>query len=120
MAGAGKRYILVVCGLIKLDASGNKTWDKTFSGSYNEIANSIVQTTDGGYAVAGHKGGDMWVIKLDASGNKTWDKTFGGRSYDRANAIVQTKDGGYAVAGYTSKGAGGYDMWVITLDKDGN
>ena len=40
--------------MIKLDASGNKTWDKTFGGSSDDSANAIVQTTDGGYAVAGY------------------------------------------------------------------
>ena len=112
---------------ITASSFGVGVWDKTFGGSSDDSANAIVQTTDGGYAVAGYTnskgagGYDMWVIKLDASGNKTWDKTFGGSSYDSANSIVQTTDGGYVVAGYTkSKGAGGSDMWVVKLDASGN
>ena len=121
--GAGQSDMWVV----KLDANGNKQWDKTFGGSYSDEADSIVQTADGGYAVAGwtlSKGAgsyDMWVVKLDGNGYKQWDKTFGGSYSDEAHSIVQTSDGGYAVAGRTrSKGAGDYDMWVIKLDKDGN
>ena len=115
--------------VVKLDANGNKQWDKTFGGNSNDHAHSIVQTSDGGYAVAGNtksKGTywhdiDMWVVKLDANGNKQWDKIFRGSSYDDARSIVQTSDGDYAVAGYTdSKGAGGYDMWVVKLDANGN
>ena len=51
------------------------TWDKTFGGVEADIANSIIQTEDGGYAVAGYtesKGAgryDVWVIKLDEEGN---------------------------------------------------
>ena len=114
--------------VVKLDANGNKQWDKTFGGSYWDKATSIVQTRDGGYAVAGYtysKGAryyeyDMWVVKLDARGKRKWDKTFGGSDDDYANSIVQTSDGGYAVAGYTeSKGAGGYDMWVVKLNARG-
>jgi len=58
--------------LIKLNASGNKTWDKTFSGTTNDHdgAYSILQTTDGGYALSGFTDNDAWIIKLDLHGNK--------------------------------------------------
>ena len=61
--------------VLKLDGSGNKVWDKTFGDSKDDGANSIVQTSDGGYAVAGgtrSKGAgawDFWIIKLDEDGN---------------------------------------------------
>jgi predicted secreted protein len=113
--------------LIKLDRQGNKVWDKAFGGSKYECAYSLIQTTDGGYAVAGITysygagGADFWLIKLDRQGNKVWDKTFGGSKYDEAYSLIQTTDGGYAVAGYTrSYGAGDGDFWVIKLDSRGN
>ena len=113
--------------VIKLDSNGDKVWEKTFGGSDDDVANSIVQTKDGGYAVAGYtssKGAgdiDVWVLKLDGNGTKVWDKTFGGANADAANSIVQTSDDGYAVAGYTSsKGAGDDDIWVIKLDSNGD
>jgi len=113
--------------LIKLDRQGNKVWDKTFGGSAVDEAYSLIQTTDGGYAVAGRTVSygagnyDFWVIKLDSRGNKLWDKTFGGSKYEWAYSLIQTTDGGYAVAGYTeSYGAGNHDFWVIKLDSRGN
>ena len=103
------------------------TWEKTFGGSKDDCTNSIIQTSDGGYVVAGDtesKGAgkyDAWVIKLDNEGNKVWDKTYGGRDYDWADLIIQTTDGGYAIAGVTySKSAGKSDFWVIKLDNQGN
>ena len=51
------------------------TWDKTFGGSNYDRAYAIVQTKDGGYAIAGYtysKGAgsaDMWVVKVDAKGD---------------------------------------------------
>ena len=112
--------------VIKLDEQGNQVWDKTYGGSNNDWANSLIQTTDGGYAVAGptkSKGAgvyDFWVIKLDKRGKIVWDKTYGGSAYDWAESLIQTTDGGYAVAGSTkSKGAGDYDFWVIKLDTRG-
>ncbi len=113
--------------VIKLDSQGKKLWDRTYGGSEEDLAFSIIQTTDGGYAVAGvtsSKGAgetDFRVIKLDHKGNVIWDKTYGGRHDDWAYSIVQTTDGGYALAGYTeSKGAGETDFWVIKLDHEGN
>jgi WD40 repeat protein len=113
--------------VIKLDANGNQQWDKIFGGSNLEIASSIIQTTDGGFAVAGRTysieagKNDVWVIKLDANGNQQWDKTFGGNSDDGAHSIIQTTDGGFAIAGETkSKGAGYSDVWIIKLDPNGN
>jgi len=99
------------------------TWDKTYGGSADDWASSLIQIIDGGYAVAGlisskgADGRDFWVIKLNEKGNGVWDKTYGGW----ANSLIQTTDGGYAVAGWTkSKGAGGWDLWVIKLDEQGN
>ncbi len=97
--------------VLKLDASGNTVWDKTFGQINTEVAHSIVQTSDGGFAVAGtiNKGGgntDFWVLKLNATGNKTWEKTFGGSNTEIAHSIVQTSDGGFAVAGQTTSNKG--------------
>jgi len=113
--------------VIKLDKQGNQIWDRTYGGSGNDVASSLIQTTDGGYAVAGLTssqgagGGDFWVIKLDEQGNQIWDRTYGGSGADFAFSLIQTIDGGYAVAGFTSsQGAGNTDAWVIKLDENGN
>ena len=114
--------------LLRLDASGNVIWDKTFGGSEWDVAESIVSLSDGGFAIAGStssKGSgedDMWLLRLDASGNIIWDKTFGGSEWDVAESIVSLSDGGFAIAGSTekSKGSGGLDMWLLCLDGSGN
>jgi len=106
------------------------TWDRTYGGSGEDAAFSLIQTADGGYAVSGGTdsqgagGTDAWVIKLDKQGNQVWDKTYGGSGDDfalKSIPLIQTTDGGYAVAGWTkSKGSGEVDFWVIKLDKQGN
>jgi len=47
------------------------TWDKTYGGTWEAKARSLVQTTDGGYAIAGYTGSfgvtqkDFWLVKTD-------------------------------------------------------
>jgi hypothetical protein len=122
--------------ILKLDSIGNKLWDKTLGGSSGDDAYSIIQTSDGGYIVAGYSRSndvdisdgnngseDYWIVKLDATGNKVWDKTLGGASEDYASSIQQTSDGGYIVAGTTfsnngdvnDENNGNSDIWIVKL-----
>jgi hypothetical protein len=81
--------------LIKTDANGNELWNESYGGKdSSEEAYSVVQTSDGGYILAGHKGyffgaekSDAWLIKTDMNGNMQWNKTFGEINHLRANAV---------------------------------
>ncbi len=117
--------------ILKLDSAGNLIWDKTFGASgvaMDDGAFSIQQTTDGGYIVAGRAeltkadDSDVWILKLAQDGSLVWDKSYGGSDWwDQANSVQQTSEEGYIVAGSTnSKGAGGWDAWVLKLDSAGN
>jgi uncharacterized delta-60 repeat protein len=113
--------------ILKLDSDGNIIWQKTYGGGSDyEGAESIQQTTDGGYVVAGYTmnyiaSWDFWVLKLNSTGNVIWQKTYGGFGYDRAYSIQQTTDGGFIVIGQTySYGAGISDAWVLKLNSTGN
>ena len=97
------------------------------SGLINEIGNSLVQTSDGGYAIAGSTDSfgagytDFWWIKTDVSGNMQWNKTYGGADLDDGRSMIQINDGGYALAGGSmSFGSGGYDLWLVKTDSSGN
>ena len=113
--------------LVKTDAEGDSLWSRTFGGRNHEKCFSIIQTVDGGYALAGWTSSfgagivDMWLVKTNADGDSIWSRTFGGEDFEMCNSIIQTEDGGYALAGYTrSFGAGDHDMWLVRTDEDGD
>ncbi|MEO0179772.1 MAG: hypothetical protein ABIM74_10385 [candidate division WOR-3 bacterium] len=115
------------CFVLKLNPDGSLVWVKRFGGTDVDIASSIIQTSDGGYAVVGWTKNfgagdvDLLVLKLNPDGSLAWARTFGGTSGDDAWSITQTSDGGYAVAGLTwSFGAGDADFLVLKLDQNGN
>lgn len=120
--------------LVKISGSGELQWQKTFGGSRNEIAYSVIQTRDGGYLVAGAassadgdvtglKGGDdIWLIKTDASGNLSWQKTLGGSYDDKGFSLKPTPDNRFVIAGHTASNngdiiskIGNYDGWLVKV-----
>jgi predicted secreted protein len=113
--------------LIKVDALGIMQWNHTYGGSNTDVAQALVQTSDGGYTIAGQTlsygagSGDLWLVRTDSAGIMQWSKTYGGASDDGATSMVQTSDGGYAMAGTTrSFGAGDQDFWLVRTDAAGN
>jgi len=119
--------------IVKLNNIGIIQWQKTLGGSGEDAAESIVQTTDGGYIVAGysesndgdvsgnHGGTDFWVVKLSNTGIIEWQKALGGTGYDYAYFIIQVGSG-YVVAGTAnsndgdvSGNHGSFDFWVVSL-----
>lgn len=102
--------------LVKTDASGDVLWERTFEQSNVKSALSVLETTDGGYIVAGGFGADgLGLIRTDADGNMLWDRTFG-ESNAEINSLSLTADGGYIIAGAAS----GPDVWLAKTDADGN
>ncbi len=116
------------------------TFVKTYGGSKNDSAQSVVATSDGGYAVLGftqsmdgditdkqNESFDYWVLKFSAEDTLEWSKTYGGSADERGNSIIQTQDGGYAILGFSfsddgniTENAGLQDYWLAKLDASGN
>jgi uncharacterized repeat protein (TIGR01451 family) len=114
--------------VVKLSAGGDIEWQKSLGGPNNDVANSVQQTTDGGYIVAGiGLGAQFLIIKLAENGDVQWQESLGGSGLDRAHSIVQTTDGGYFVVGETTSteppffaNYGLQDFWVVKLTHEGD
>lgn len=128
--------------VVKLDASGNKQWDKTIGGTGADFLSDIQKTSDGGYILAGSSQSsasgdksensisqDVWIVKLSASGSIDWENTLGGSSGESVQEIRQTTDGGYVFIAYSSSGISGdkteasrgdSDFWVVKLNANGS
>jgi len=109
--------------LVKTDPAGTILWSKTYGGTGNDFANSLIQTSDGGFALAGYTnsygaGGDFWLVKTDSTGAMQWSKTYGGANYESAYSVVQTSDGGFALVGSTGTSPLA-DFWLVKTDSTG-
>jgi hypothetical protein len=124
--------------VVKLSSTGSIQWQKNFGGNSSDHASQIIQTTDGGYMMAGftdsnnidvvgnHGLTDIWLVKINSTGGIQWQKTFGGTNNDYVNAIIQSSDGGYAFTGNSTSTDGDlavnnglFDFWVVKISNTG-
>jgi len=131
LAGSSRFYISgrwdMDARLVKTDANGNMQWQRTIGGNEFDEAHSAIQTSDGGYIIAGRTYSfygsgieDLWLVKTDAEGTEQWNRTIGGNYRDIASSVRQTSDGGYIIQGQTDPyGSGFYDSWLLKTDAEG-
>lgn len=134
--------------VIRTDAYGTLLWEKSFGFSGHDHAYNIIATQDGGLLFNGfldvtssgglgttfqkgalsarHGVGEFWVHKINLAGEIEWRQYFGGTNNDRSYDAVQTDEGDFIVVGTSesedvdiSNPHGGYDIWVIKLDPNG-
>tara|TARA_R110002050_G_scaffold195593_2_gene330470 strand:+ start:10358 stop:11956 length:1599 start_codon:yes stop_codon:yes gene_type:complete len=154
---------LVICGFSKSNISGNKTdngfgledywilqidssgaiiWQTTIGGTGIDRANSILQTSDGGFLINGNSNSpasgnktspnngdwDSWIVKLSATGVIEWQKSFGGQDPDYGISLVPSADGNYLICNTSQSGVsgsktqpskGGLDFWTIKISPSG-
>ena len=94
--------------LLKIDASGNSQWNRTFGGLGDDRAYAMVRSADGGYAMVGSSNSygnttGMWLVKTNSNGWASWDKIYdysdASFDADTVYGIVQTVTGAFAITG---------------------
>src|SRR5690606_32760909 len=77
--------------IVKLSATGQVEWEKTYGGNFSDQLKSILLLDDG-YLIGGTSNstlsydrqtenfglGDFWILKLDEKGKEVWQKSYGG------------------------------------------
>ena len=113
-----------------------EVFQKTYGHVNGNEANSVTQTRDGGYAVAGWYDVDglfsaeFYLVLIDSAGDTLWTKTYGSSSEANAHILngsgnegyhlMQTKDNGFLFTGERHFVTGGQsDAYVIKLSEDG-
>ena len=124
--------------VVKLSSTGELEWERALGGSFSDIGQEVIQTSDGGYMVLGHAssgnwdmtihygGFDIWLLKLSPDGEIEWQKTLGGSDQDRSGSVLELEEGGFIVSGSTestdgdiNNNAGWADFWLVRLDNTG-
>ncbi len=111
--------------LIKIDINGNKLWSKVIGGANQDIGNSVVQCTDGGYMIAGSSVSfgagdtDIYIIKTDSNGNLLFSNTINSSAADCASSVKQTSDGEYILTGGTTTTSGNPNVCLMKFNNTG-
>lgn len=112
--------------VLKLDASGTVVWQKTYGGTGSEFLQSVQQTADGGYIVAGSTNGfgasatNAWTLKLSGTGTVEWQRRrFTNQVYDFATSMKQIPSGVYGMVGTAEGNGGSRDVWFLRLSSSG-
>ena len=126
---------LVLCFLAALIAvpllfgqpNPDTLWTRTYGGSFDDVANYVQQTLDGGYIIAGYTesdgvgGQDFYLLKTNSLGDIQWTHTYGGIGDDYCQSAQQTTDSGYVLIGDTySFGHGNRDIYLVKTNSLGD
>ncbi|QMU27874.1 T9SS type A sorting domain-containing protein [Adhaeribacter radiodurans] len=129
--------------VVKINARGNKQWDKTFGGSGYDELKKVIQLNSGEYVLGGYSdspasgsksqasrgGTDYWLVKISANDTKLWDHCYGGNLDELFGSFTETRDGGLFLGGFSLSGKSGDksqasygagDYWAVKTDKDGH
>ena len=132
--------------MLKFDSEAQLEWNKTYGGSGDERGRSLIETSDGGYALLGYSDSsdgdvssnngnrDFWLVKINASGVLSWQKSFGYEGEDEGVSIIETSDNHLMLSGvldvtasggegnqgrFSTRHAGG-DYWAIKITPTGD
>jgi hypothetical protein len=97
-------------------------WSATLGGDGADWGNSVRETEDGGFIIAGGTesygagGRDVWLAKTDAVGSIIWSKALGGPDDEEAYSVARTADGGFVLTGDSPSGG----LWLVKTDANGS
>jgi Secretion system C-terminal sorting domain len=116
--------------LVKLNSDGNEEWSFTYGDINTDVGADVIQSSDGGYVVAGYTftsdwfGNDLWVFKTNSSGGMIWQNTYHDYNNDttgeHGKLVREKEDGNYLVVGYGYTDIGVLEIKCTAWDDDGS
>ena len=111
--------------MVKIDSLGNKMWMNLYGGKSDDIANSVFECKDSGFAIAGETTSfgsgknDILILKTNSNGVQKWKSTIGGKGVDIGRSIEELPKGGFIVSGTSTISNLSFDSILIKTDKKG-
>ena len=110
--------------LVRTDSNGAMLWNQTYGDAFLNIGHSLIQCSDGGYAIAGESGAwyyfprSPWLVRTDENGTRLWSRTY---STGYAQSVVECSDGGFGIAGIAadSEVYSTWDALFVRTDEEG-
>ncbi|GAB4137879.1 MAG: hypothetical protein Fur0041_12740 [Bacteroidia bacterium] len=114
-----------ICFGFLLEAQIPARFQTVYGGASSEYGYAVKTVGTDGYILAGTTNAngitDGFIVRVDTAGVVKWAKIYGHDNVDVLQSIKMLPDSGFIAAGYTnSKGAGGYDGWLLRLNKLGD
>jgi hypothetical protein len=108
-----------------MNSAGETLWTKTYGGSVNDQASTIISTEDQGYLIVGGTESfgagmnDVYIVKTDGQGNQSWDQTYGGENNDGASSVREVIGSGYIISGTARSFSKDNDAYVLKVNSQG-
>ena len=115
---------LILC---LFSVNGQNKFFKLYADNGYDFGQGIVQLSDSSYVVTGastsfqDSPSQVFMLKVDKSGNHEWSKHYGGEESDYGRRVLSWNDSVFYLLGYTNSfGQGGFDLYMVKVDKFGN
>lgn len=128
--------------LIRIDRTGNISWQKSIGADSTDSPNIFVRTKDGNFIACGTSASgisgdkteksrgryDYWVVKIDQNAKIIWEKTLGGNHDDTVDGALALSDGSFTISGTSLSQVNGDktvpligndDIWVLNISSEG-
>jgi len=114
--------------LIKVNTSGGVQWSRSFGGTQYDYGGDFVQTSDGGYLMAGFTNSfgagnfaRSYLVKTDTSGVPLWTKTYSCPDCNlSSHSIMQTADSNFILHANNFTGPHSGTSYFLKLNSSGD
>ena len=120
--------------LLKLDQYGANQWIKVYGGDSDDISESVITLSGGGYVIGGMTASygnptasgaginrHIYFIKTTSTGDTVWTKVYAGANSEECYSVANMTGGNILAAGWSNSwGSGENDGWLLCLNSSGD